>query len=107
MNEGLVREKISPVFERTIAWLDNVMVVECKFSEGPWPSRETPHSHPHEQITYVADGEIEFFKGEEKLFLTKNDFVLIPPGVLHCIRLVSSNAILIDSFSPVRKEFIR
>jgi quercetin dioxygenase-like cupin family protein len=103
----IIHENISPDFERKIAYLENLMVVVCDFKNGPMKSPETPHSHPHEQITFVAEGEVEFFKGEEKLILTKNDLVLIPSGIPHCIKLLSDHAKLIDSFSPIRKEFIK
>jgi quercetin dioxygenase-like cupin family protein len=103
----ITQEKISADFERKIAYLEKLMVVVCDFKNGPMKSPEPPHSHPHEQITYVAEGEIEFFKGEEKHLLTKDDLILIPSGVPHCIRLISRHAKLIDSFSPVREEFIK
>lgn len=50
----IIREKISPGFERQIAHLDNLMVVICDYSDGPMKEPEQPHSHPHEQITYIA-----------------------------------------------------
>ena len=53
-----IHEKISPDFERSIAYLDNIMVVVCDFKNGPMNKPDPPHSHPHEQITYVADGEL-------------------------------------------------
>jgi len=103
----VINERISPDFERKIAYLENLMVVVCDFKNGPMKKPDPPHSHPHEQITFVAEGEIEFFKGEEKLLLSKNDMILIPSGIPHSIRLLSDHAKLIDSFSPVRKEFIK
>jgi len=103
----IIHEKISTDFERKIAYLENIMVVVCDFKNGPMKNPDPPHSHPHEQITYVAEGEIEFFKGEEKLLLGKNEMILIPSGIPHCIRLLSDHAKLIDSFSPVRKDFIK
>jgi quercetin dioxygenase-like cupin family protein len=103
----ITHEKISADFERKIAYLEKLMVVVCDFKNGPMKNPDPPHSHPHEQITYVAEGEIEFLKGEEKHLLSKNDLILIPSGVPHCIRLISNQAKLIDSFSPVREEFIK
>jgi len=103
----ILHEKLSSKFERKIAWLDNLMVVVCEFSGGPMENPEAPHSHPHEQITYVAEGEVEFFKGEEKLNLSQGDLIIIPGGIPHCIRTVSSFVKLIDSFSPIRREFLK
>jgi quercetin dioxygenase-like cupin family protein len=103
----VLREKVSPGFERTIAHLENIMVVVCDFTNGPAGDPDPPHSHPHEQITYVAEGELIFFRGDEEIVLSKGDIVIIPSGVPHCIKTLSSRVILIDSFSPVRKDFLK
>jgi quercetin dioxygenase-like cupin family protein len=99
-------EKISTVFERRIMHLNNLMIVVCDFNNGPAKEPDPPHSHPHEQITYVAEGELFFFLGEEKYHLTKGDVYTVPSGVPHCIQNISKHVRLIDSFTPLRKEFI-
>ncbi len=100
-------EKLSSVFERRIAHLDNLMMVVCDFTNGPAPEPDKPHSHPHEQITYVAEGELFFFTGDEKHHLTRGDIFTVPSGVSHCIQTISNPVRLIDSFSPVRQDFLK
>jgi len=107
MENPVIHEKVSPEFERKIAFLDKLMVVVCEFSGGPMISPEPPHSHPHEQITYVAEGKVEFYKGTEMFQLSEGDLIILPAGVPHCIRTLTSYVKLIDSFSPIRKEFIK
>jgi quercetin dioxygenase-like cupin family protein len=102
-----VPEKISPVFERRISNLNNLMVVVCDFTNGPAQQPDPPHSHAHEQITYVADGELFLFLGEEKHFLSCGDIFTVPSGVPHCIQTISKHVRLIDSFSPVREDFLK
>lgn len=99
-------EKISKTYERQLAYLDNLMVAICDFTNGPAVKPDPPHAHPHEQITYVAEGELFFFLGEEKHHLTKGDICAIPPGIPHCIQTISNHVRLIDSFSPLRKDFL-
>ena len=53
----IVREGL----QRKIIHTDNLMSVLIDFSDGPWDKPEPPHSHPHEQTSYVAEGEIIFF----------------------------------------------
>lgn len=67
---------------------------------------EPSHSHPHEQISYVADGEIIFFRGSEQLHLFKGDIITIPPGVPHGDKILSKQATIVDCFYPLRKEFL-
>jgi mannose-6-phosphate isomerase-like protein (cupin superfamily) len=99
-------EKMSPFFERRIATLDKLMVVICDFTDGPALEPDKPHSHPHEQISYVAEGELFLFLGEEKHHLTKGDVFTVPPDLPHCIQTLSEFVRLIDSFCPVREDFL-
>ena len=100
-------EKISPVFERRIINLENLMIVVCDFTNGPAPKPDPPHSHPHEQITYVAEGDLFFFLNNEKYKLQKGDIFSVPSGIPHCIQTISNHVRLIDSFSPVREDFLK
>ena len=100
-------EKLSPTYERRIVHLENLMTIVCDFTNGPAPEPDKPHSHPHEQITYIAEGELFFFIGEEKHHLHKGDIFAVPPGVPHCIQNISGFVRLIDSFSPVREDFLK
>jgi quercetin dioxygenase-like cupin family protein len=102
-----IHDVVSPDFERTISYLENLMTVVCDFKNGPMKKPDPPHSHTHEQITYVAEGELLFFINEEKQLLKKGDMVTIPSGLPHYIQTLTSHVRLIDSFSPVRKDFIK
>ena len=107
LNEhGISREEISPGRKRSIAHLENLMVVVFDFNDGPMLKPDPPHSHPHEQITYVADGELIFFKGSHQYHLSKGDIITIPSGIAHCIQTLANHTRLIDSFSPVRDDLL-
>ena len=100
-------EKMSPVFKRRIAHLNNLMMVVCDFTNGPAPEPDKPHSHPHEQITYVAEGDLWLFLGEDKHRLSRGDIVTVPPGIPHCIQNISGFVRLIDTFCPIREDFLK
>jgi quercetin dioxygenase-like cupin family protein len=102
-----IPEKITPSHERRLVHLDNLMVVVCNFSNGPMAQPDKPHNHPHEQITYVEKGELYFFIGDEKYHLNDGDLVIIPPDAFHTIQTISKDVRLIDSFSPIRKDFLK
>ena len=103
----IIHEKVSRDFERTFAHLENLMVVVCNFTNGPIQSPDPSHSHPHEQITYVAEGELLFFKEGKEHHLLKGDLITVPSSVSHCIQTLTPFVKLIDSFYPVRKEFLK
>lgn len=94
--------------ERRIIYTPNLMTVIVDFSDGPWAEAEPYHSHPHEQTSYVASGEIIYYcEGEPEQHLKAGDMFLALSGQKHTIRLLTPEARLIDSFNPIRQEFIR
>ena len=102
-----IPEKVKEGFRRRITHLDNLMVVVCDFTNGPATRPDPPHSHPNEQITYVAEGELFLFLGEEKHHLSPGDVFLVPPDLPHCIQTISAHVRLIDCFSPIREDFLK
>ena len=64
-----------------------------------------PHSHPHEQITYVAEGVIRFDReGQESLVVRKGGFAVFAPNEVHGGTALE-DTIAIDAFSPAREDF--
>lgn len=98
-----VREGIS----RRLIHADNLMMVVIDFTNGPWAHPEPFHHHVHEQATYVAEGEILFFcEGEKEEKLVAGDLFWVPSDRKHGIQLLSRTAKLVDSFNPIRKDFL-
>lgn len=105
-NNGIIREEIGHGLERQIAHLDNLMVVVLDFNDGPMKDPDPPHSHPHEQITYVADGEVLYFRGSDEYRLRKGEMITIPSGTPHCIQTLTNHVTMVDSFCPLRLDFL-
>lgn len=100
----VVREGLN----RKIIHTDHLMTVLIDFTNGPWEEPEPKHSHPHEQTSYIADGRIIFFcDGEEPKELVTGDMFAVQPNVKHTIQLLSKTARLVDSFNPVREDFLK
>lgn len=92
--------------ERYHAHATKLMVVVFDFNDGPGTQPDPPHSHPHEQITYVAEGRVLFFIGEDQYELSEGDLITVPPDAPHRIQLLTPTARLVDSFSPVREDML-
>jgi quercetin dioxygenase-like cupin family protein len=100
-------EAFRPGFERWIVHTDRLMAVVLEISGGPWKEPDPPHSHPHEQIAYVVEGEILFIcEGLAPTRLVAGDLYAIPPDVPHTIQLLSATARLVDCFTPLREDFL-
>jgi quercetin dioxygenase-like cupin family protein len=93
--------------ERRLIYGEKLMTVVLDFSEGPWEEPEPLHTHPHEQTSYVASGEVLFFcEGEPAQHLKPGDAFYAPSGKKHGVQLLTEKARLVDNFSPVREEFL-
>ena len=103
-----IPETVRDGWERRIIFTPNLMTVIVDFKDGPWAEAEPFHSHLHEQTSYVAEGEIIFYcEGEPDQHLEAGDMFSAVSGQEHTIRLLSPKARLIDSFNPIRQEFIK
>jgi quercetin dioxygenase-like cupin family protein len=51
-------QKIGEGAERRVAHTDDLMIVVVDFFDGPKSQPDPPHSHPHQKVCYVAEGEI-------------------------------------------------
>ena len=94
--------------QRRLIHTDKLMMVVIDFENGPWAQPDPAHSHVHEQTTYVVEGEIIFFcEGESDQRLRPGDMFSVPSGKQHTIQLLTKTAKLIDSFTPIRNEFVK
>jgi mannose-6-phosphate isomerase-like protein (cupin superfamily) len=100
-------EKVKEGLARRIVRTASLMTAAIDFSGGPWPQPDPLHSHPHEQITFVAEGEIVFVAaGSEPQRLAAGDLFAVPSGVPHAVQLLTPTARLIDTFTPIREDFL-
>ena len=94
--------------ERRLIQTSNLMTAVLDFENGPWDQPDPPHSHPHEQITYIVDGELIFIaEGDEPRTLGAGDLFAVPSNVPHTIQLLSKRARLVDTFNPIREDFLK
>jgi quercetin dioxygenase-like cupin family protein len=62
------------------------------------------HSHPHEQVAHVVEGEFELTIEGETQVLQAGCVGVIPGGALHSGRALTDCRI-IDAFHPVREDY--
>lgn len=100
-------DNVRPGLTRWTIHTEKLMAVVIAIDNGPWDVADAPHTHPHEQITYVAEGEILFLcEGLAPAQLRAGDLYAIPPEVPHAIQLLSPTARLIDCFTPLRDDIL-
>lgn len=95
LGEGVKRQIMS--------YDDEIMLVKVAFEKG---SVVHTHFHPHRQCTYVVSGIFEFAIETETKIVKAGDSLYMKPNVGHGVRCIESG-VLIDTFNPIRKDFLR
>jgi quercetin dioxygenase-like cupin family protein len=90
---GLVR--------KTLAQCPSMMICEFTFKANV----EIPlHAHPHEQVGYLVEGQVEMTIDGKKNILNKGDSYYAPSNIPHGVYTLKPS-IIIDTFSPPREDY--
>jgi quercetin dioxygenase-like cupin family protein len=88
--------------DRRAVYLDNAMLTFFDFE----PDSIVPeHQHPHEQITLVLSGAMEFTLGDETQVIEAGEGVTIPSNVPHGARILAQPTKAIDAWHPIREDY--
>jgi mannose-6-phosphate isomerase-like protein (cupin superfamily) len=100
-NDLPATEMLPGIFRRAV-WLDDVMltIVDLK-AHAVLPE----HHHPHQQITYVVSGAMEFNLDGETQLLQAGDGALIPPNTPHSAVVGDEPCRALDAWHPVRDDY--
>ena len=80
-------------------WGERLMVCRLQFA----PHVVTAvHSHPHEQMTIVERGRVQFTIDGQERIATAGDVLHFPSGIEHGATMLDEPVVLIDIFSPIR-----
>ena len=103
LTDALEWEELGGGVSRKFLGYDNqIMMVLVRFEKGALGS---PHSHFHTQATYCVSGKFEFEIDGTKQIVKEGDGVYIEPNLLHSA-VCLEEGMLIDTFSPVREDFL-
>ncbi len=102
-NKNYRWEKIDENLERAIvAYDDALMLTVVKFKKG---GIGYLHNHIHSQSAYIEKGKFEVQIENEKKILSAGDSFFIPSELTHGV-VCLEEGVLIECFSPMRKEFV-
>lgn len=90
------------VSRKMLGYDNQIMMVLVKFEKG---AKGAPHQHFHTQATFCASGSFEFEIDGVKQIVNELDGVYIQPNLLHSAVCLEAG-MLIDTFSPVREDFL-
>jgi quercetin dioxygenase-like cupin family protein len=98
---GLEEQELIPGFHVRFVHSENMTFAYWNIKKGA----ELPdHSHPHEQVANVIEGELLLTVDGEARNMTPGQVAVIPGNVPHSGKAVTDCKV-IDVFSPVREDY--
>jgi quercetin dioxygenase-like cupin family protein len=94
-------EMLPGVYRRTLSYGDKAMIVHFTIEQG---AAVPVHSHPHDQLSFVVEGELEFTLAGEKFTLRAGDSLLSPGNVEHGAKAIR-RTVITDTFAPPREDY--
>jgi len=85
-----------------LAQRPELMLVAFSFEKGAVGAL---HSHPHTQVSYVAEGSFDVTIDGKTTRLSAGGSYLVAPNLVHGV-VALEKGLLIDTFTPRRDEFI-
>lgn len=65
-----------------------------------------PHSHPHEQMGLMLEGEADFTIGDQQQRVCAGQMWRIPGGVVHKVVALDRPVRALDVFHPPREDYL-
>ena len=103
--EEMPRETVSPMLDRRLITGDRMMLAHVYLKKGCVVPK---HSHENEQITYILEGALRFWIGEdsgEEIVVRAGEVLHIPSNVPHKAEALE-DTLDVDIFSPPRQDWL-
>lgn len=103
LSENTVWTEVAPGNRRAVlSHRPELMLVAFRFEEGAIGAL---HSHPHTQVSYVAEGSFDVTVDGETTRLGPGSSFIVAPNLVHGV-VALTPGLLIDTFTPRRDDFL-
>ena len=103
--EDMPRERVTESLERRLITADRMMLAHVYLEKGCIVPK---HSHENEQLTYILEGALHFWigeDGEEAVTVRAGEVLVIPSNVPHKAEALE-DTLDVDIFSPPRQDWL-
>ena len=102
--DEMEKETVSDTIKRRIVTGERAMLAHIYLDKG---ARVPKHFHHNEQITYLLEGVLKFWIGDEReeIILRAGEVLHIPPNVPHEAEALE-DCLDVDVFSPPREDWL-
>jgi quercetin dioxygenase-like cupin family protein len=103
--DSMKKERVSDMLERRLITGDRMMLAHVYLKKGCIVPK---HSHENEQLTYILEGALKFWIGEDgarEITVRAGEVLLIPSNVPHKAEALEET-LDVDIFSPPRQDWL-
>lgn len=103
--DEMPREHVSPMIDRRLITGDRMMLAHVYLKQGCVVPK---HSHENEQLTYILEGVLRFWIGEDEskvVDVRAGEVLHIPSNVPHKAEALE-DTLDVDIFSPPRQDWL-
>ncbi len=103
--DSMPKEKVTDLLDRRLICGDRMMLAHVYLKKGCIVPK---HSHENEQLTYVLEGALKFWIGEDQqqtLVVAAGQVLVIPSNVPHMAEALE-DTLDVDVFSPPRQDWL-
>jgi quercetin dioxygenase-like cupin family protein len=103
--DEMPRETVSPMLDRRLITGDRMMLAHVSLKKGCIVPK---HSHENEQITYILEGALKFWLGEDQseiVVVSAGQVLHIPSNVPHQAEALE-DTLDVDIFDPPRQDWL-
>jgi quercetin dioxygenase-like cupin family protein len=101
----MAKERVSDTLERRLITGDRMMLAHVYLAKGCVVPK---HSHDNEQLTYILEGALHFFLGEdqkEEVIVRAGEVLHIPSNLPHKA-IALEDTLDVDIFDPPREDWL-
>jgi quercetin dioxygenase-like cupin family protein len=103
--DSMRKERVSDMLERRLITGERMMLAHVYLKKGCIVPK---HSHENEQLTYILEGALKFWIGEdgsEEITVRAGEVLLIPSNIPHKAEALDET-LDVDVFSPPRQDWL-
>jgi quercetin dioxygenase-like cupin family protein len=103
--DDMPKEQVTDVISRRLITGDRMMIAHVYLDKGAIVPQ---HSHENEQITYILEGALRFWIGEDgaqEVIVREGEVLTIPSNVPHKAEALE-DTLDVDIFNPPRQDWL-
>jgi len=103
--DQMPKEEVAPLLSRRLITGDRMMLAHVYLKKGMIVPR---HQHENEQLTYILEGELKFWIGEDEshvVHVKAGEVLVIPSMVWHKAEAIE-DTLDVDIFDPPREDWL-